>query len=73
MAVNEYGNKLEPLKPPASEPEGNVFKTISHDLTDNLELKYEPVGVTVYLETENPSPCCAKRGGMKGNDFGGGN
>ena len=28
------------------------FKTISHDLTESLELKYEPVGVTLYLETD---------------------
>jgi len=28
------------------------FKTISHDLVKSLELRYEPVGVTLYLETD---------------------
>jgi uncharacterized protein (DUF169 family) len=28
------------------------FKTISQDLTDNLDLRYGPVGVTLYRETD---------------------
>lgn len=28
------------------------FQTISHDLSSGLELKYEPVGVSLYLETD---------------------
>lgn len=31
------------------------FKTISHDLMKSLELRYEPVGVTLYLKTD-PTP-----------------
>jgi len=31
------------------------FKTISHDLMKSLELRYEPVGVTLYLE-KDPTP-----------------
>ncbi|MDP3181646.1 MAG: DUF169 domain-containing protein [Desulfobaccales bacterium] len=30
----------------------SIFKTISHDLMKSLELRYEPVGVTLYLETD---------------------